>query len=226
MKILIAEDDRDMVRLMCTVLRKEKFTLDTAYTGEAAYEKAKTGIYDLIIMDLKLPNKHGFDIIAQLRVLDIKTPIIIVSSCIRVEDRVKGLNLGADDYLLKHFSTKELVARVKALLRRRHQIRRNILKHKDVLVNLENMSASRGGHTLDLSKKEFGIFLELLRHKDCIVSRQDLMKSVWDDPVAAKNSNTIDVHIKTLRKKIERSFPDSPPIIKTVRGYGYMVESK
>ncbi len=223
MKILLVEDGASELERLHSFLAEERFTLDTATDGVTAFEKARQRKYDLIILDLMLPKRSGFEVITQLRILNNNVPILILSSRAGVEDRVLGLNLGADDYLVKPYEANELVARVKALLRREGGVRRNMLKCQDVIMNLDNMTVQRGGQRVHLSKKEFGILHEIMRHKNSVVSRDAIIDSVWGERDLPVLSNTIDVHIRTLRHKIEKAFPAKPKLLKTVRGYGYMI---
>ncbi len=225
MKVLLVEDENNLLELATQSLEKAGFTVDTATDGQTAFDKAQSISYDLILLDIKLPQKNGFDVIAQMRALGNNTPILVVSNCADVADRVHGLNLGADDYLVKNGAMEELVARCFAVVRRQHHSRRNILKCKDIVINFDDMSVYRGGKLVQLSKKELGILIELVRNKNRIVSRRDIVEKVWGDRDMPVTSNTIDVHIRTLRNKIDRPFGPTKPVIHTIRGFGYTMRS-
>ncbi len=221
MKVLIVEDDLKIQALIAEGLTQERFTIDTCNDGEAAFSKAKDRKYDVIVLDIMLPKKSGFEVISGLRAIGIKTPILAISARTTVEDRVLGLDLGADDYLVKNFSLAELVARVKSLMRRKGSEASNLLKCNDLIVNLSSMKVARGGTNIELTKKELGILIELMQKKNSVVDRQTLVEAVWGDRDADVMSNTIDVHIRMLRAKIDKPFGSD--LIKTVRGYGYII---
>lgn len=228
MKILIIEDDPKILEIMRDCCRREKFTVESAQDGLSGFNKAKERHYDVIILDVMLPKKSGFEIISGLRALEIHTPILVVSARSMVEDRVLGLDLGADDYLIKNFSSEEFLARIKSLFRRGrlsqsiHQRGNNILRQGDLVVNLSTMQVHRENRPIQLSRKEMGILIELMRRKNKVISREQLIQAIWGERDAEVLSNTIDAHIKTLRAKIDRPFRSN--MIKTVRGFGYMIE--
>jgi len=224
MKVLIVEDHVSILELIADVLKSEKFIVDTATNGLKGFEKAKSGKYDVIILDLMLEGKHGFEIIAGLRAMEINTPILVISALGFEDDKVKALDLGADDYLVKDFSLNEMKARIKRLIRSRVGKRSNIFKCGDLVVNLSDMSVRRGAKDIQItSRKEFGILVELIKNKNQVVHRKDLLEKVWGERDLAPLSNTIDVHVRTLRKKVDIPFGE-PLLIKTIRGYGYMMK--
>lgn len=222
MKILIVEDEELCLSLILQALKPQKYTIDFSRNGNEGFEKARTNKYDAILLDVMMPGKTGFEILSGLRALNIKTPVMILSGRSMVEDKVLGLNLGADDYMTKNFAPQELIARINNLIRRTPQTGKNILRHKDLVINFSNMQISRQETILSLSRKEIGILTELLKHKNKVRSRQELISAVWGDRDIEVDSNTIDVHIKSLRSKIDRPFPEA--LITTVRGFGYIVQ--
>ena len=222
MKILIIEDNLDCAELMREAFVRESFTVDQAYDGLSGFRKSKRRVYDLIVVDVMLPHKSGFEIVSSLRSINNTTPILMVSGRGMVEDQILGLNLGADDYLVKGFDNRELLARAKALIRRKGRSGKNILRHGDLVINFSSMQARRNEVDIRLSRKEMAILIHLLRHKNRIVSRENLTESVWGEYQTALNPNTIDSHIKSLRKKLDRPFDQA--LIKTIRGFGYIIE--
>ena len=224
MKVLIADDDATMVEMCSKTLARSKFTVDVAMDFESTFQKARTKKYDVIILDLMFADerkKTGFDIIAGLRAMDIETPILTISARSMVQDRIKSLDLGADDYLVKTFSLNELVARTKALMRRRTSRRSNILRCSGLTIDFSKLEVMRENTSIKLSKKEFGILTELVKNKNTVVTRDDLFEKVWGERDIDVLSNTMDVHIRSLRSKIDKPFPGKN-LIQTIRGYGYL----
>ena len=225
MRILVVEDDLRLLELLVEILNRAGFTVDTSRDGDDAFEKLRKNKYEVIVLDLMLPKKSGVEVISSARALGNNTPILVVSARSMTEDRVSVLNLGADDYLVKNFSTEELVARIKALMRRKSATKRsNILKCQDLVLNISDMSISRNGKDIYLSKKEAGILIELLRHKNNLVTRKQIIQAVWGERDADILSNTIDVHIRMLRNKVDKPFENT--IIKTIRGRGYIAQEQ
>jgi DNA-binding response OmpR family regulator len=186
-------------------------------------EKAKKGKYDVIVLDLKLPKMYGGSVLDALRALGDATPILVMSSINTPEEIARILNHGADGYLNKPIVEKVFIANLKVLLRRKMSQRKNVIRCNNVIVNLDNYSVFRSGKHIPLAKKEFGILLELVKNKNQVQSRKDLFQKVWGESDAPVNSNTIDVHIRMLRDKIDKPFPGSP-LIETIRGFGYIIK--
>ena len=218
MRVLVVDDDRTVADLLSRKLKQEHFVVDIAYDGDEAFFRAQKDEYDVIVLDIMLPKRSGFDIIRGLRTLGIGTPILAISALGSVEDRVMGLDMGADDYLVKNFSLSEFIARVKSLMRRKTAISRNILHYKDILVDFSSMTVRQRGQIVSLTRKEFGLLTELLRHKNTTLSREELLDLLWPTSKEKPASNTIDAHIKMLRKKFGRSLS-----IESVRGVGYLL---
>ena len=223
MKALIVDDHPAIVEMLSKKLLLENFAVDTASDGEEAFKKAKSRKYDIILLDIMLPEKTGFEVISGLRSIGIMTPILVLSARGMVEDKIRGLDLGADDYLLKGFSLDELSSRIKTLMRRTEGKRNNIFRCGDLVIDMTRILVERQGHEIKLAKKEFGILLELVKRKNCVVSRSELIELVWGEMDGSIFSNTIDVHIRLLREKIDRPFPGAE-LIHTVRGYGYILK--
>jgi len=226
MKVLVVEDHVDMLHLVERALLKEQFVVDTAMDGDIGFKKALENTYDIILLDLRLPHKSGFEIISQLRARNVNTPILVISGKTRVEDRVMGLEIGADDYLIKNFSIDELIARVKTLLRRSMRIRRNILKVNGIVINLSDMGVTYNGCPIKLSKKELSILIVLIKNKNKVVSREEIIEAGWSESDPKVSSNTVDVHIKSLRNKLVKTEKTKQQIIETIRGYGYIIREK
>ncbi len=221
MRILVVEDNRSMLDLIELALKQEKFIVDCAEDGEIALQKIKRNKYDLIVLDMVLPKKDGFSLIASLRAFGKKIPILAISANNLVDARIKAINLGADDFLVKDFSLDELIARIKCLLRRKSDTQNNILKCKDLAVDLTNMIVFYKQKRVPLPKKEFQILLLLLRNKNILVRREELRDCLWNGKKDAQTANTITVHVRSLRKKLK----EGGEMIQTMHGYGYMVRT-
>ncbi len=224
MKILVVEDNASIQQMICMVLQKEQFVVDTADNGTTAFQKAKSQKYDVIILDLMLPEKSGFEVISALRSLKNNVPILVISARSEVDDRIRTLNLGADDYLVKDFALSELVARVKSLIRRSNGESKNIFFCGNLTLNLSDMVVRRAGITIQLTKKEFIILTELIRKKNKIVSTQELITAAWGEGDRDVLSNKLNVHVRALRQKVEEPFEKK--LIHTVRGFGYRLSEE
>jgi phosphate regulon transcriptional regulator PhoB len=226
-KILIVDDEPDILELISYNLKKEGFHLSTALDGEDALTKVRTDPFDLIILDLMLPGIHGIELCRILR-NNPKTahvPIIMLTARGEESDKVHGLETGADDYMTKPFSPKELIARVKAILRRSKErtTEDRTIRLGDLTINTETFSVSKGGAPLNLSATEFRLLLYLVQRRGRVFSRDQLLDAVWKEETYVE-SRTVDVHIRRLRTQIEDD-PSNPRYLKTRRGVGYYVES-
>ncbi|HEB69179.1 MAG TPA: response regulator transcription factor [Desulfobulbus sp.] len=222
MRILIVDDEPELVEQIRLALAGQKYIVDTALDGEKAMDRIYVAPYDLILLDIMLPKKDGFEVLQQLRNEKKSTPVLMLTARGNLEDRIKGLDLGADDYLAKPFSMEELLARIRALLRRSNAQVSPILRIGAISLNTASREALQGSRPLELTPKEFSILEFLLYNTNRAVSRYTMAEHVWGDefdPVTM--SNSIDVHIKNLRRKI--SDPKGK-IIRTVRGVGYMIK--
>ncbi len=221
MKVLIVDDNKSMLNLLGFVLQKEKFSIEQVMDGRTAFEKAQKNKYDLIILDMILPEENGFFVISALRTLGNNTPILAISAETSLNVRVKALNMGADDFLVKEFALEELLARVKSLLRRESGKRTNIFKSKGLVLNLSDMTVQYKGDLIKLTKKEFQMLLLFLRNKGEVVTRKNLIDALWNGVENSNISNTIDSHMRALRKKLG----EAGKLIETVRASGYIIRS-
>jgi DNA-binding response OmpR family regulator len=217
-RVLVVEDERKILRSLERGLQAEGYEVVTASTGEEGYRLAATGAFDCVVLDLLLPGRDGLQVLADLRHEGSRVPVLILTARDAVEDRVIGLDAGADDYLVKPFAFSELLARLRVLLRRERTERETLLRAGSLEVDLLERRASRGGAEVALSQREFEVLAYLVRHKNQTVTRDMLGRDVWEEPEHAL-TNVIDVYINLLRRKLER--PGQPPFIHTVRGVGY-----
>lgn len=223
MRILVVEDDEFVRSALKKGLEAQFFAVDTADNGERGAFLAKNGNYDLLVLDYILPGKNGKQICEETRKSGKTMPILLLSVQSGVEDKVEALNLGADDYLVKPFDYNELIARVRALLRRPEEMTANVLAFDDLSLNTRTQKVTRGKEEIYLTRKEFMLLEFLLRHQGCVATRSMLIDHVWDSSVDTF-SNTIESHILSLRRKIERS--TRKKIIQTVPGRGYKIDTK
>jgi DNA-binding response OmpR family regulator len=224
-RILIIEDETKVANALRVGLEAEHYEVTIAATGEEGFFLASQGIFDLLLLDLMLPRRDGIDVLATLRKRCIQTPVFILTARDAVEDRVTGLDLGADDYLTKPFAFSELLARIRALLRRGRMDQILKLQHEDIEMDLVTHKVSRSAQLLDLTTKEFDILEYLLRHSGNVVSREMLARDVWHATARATPlDNVIDVTIARLRRKVDE--PYERKLLHTVRGVGYVLSGK
>lgn len=218
MTILIIEDEKKLVEILKKALRGEKYAYDVAYDGEEGFQKALKGNYGLIILDLSLPKKDGMDVCKELRARFVHTPIIMLTARGVIENRVDGLDVGADDYLLKPFSLDELFARIRAVLRRRKVIDIPLLNVADLIIDEKKHEVMRDGKIIPLTPKEYRILGTFVRNKGQAITRQQLIEEVWG-PLFVETNNELNVHIRYLRRKVDSG--RLHPLIQTIRGVGY-----
>lgn len=218
--ILVIEDQEKLRRNLQQVLTQQGYVVMTAATGEEGYELAMKQSIDALVLDLSLPGRDGLQILQDLREADFRQPVLILTARDSVDDRVAGLDAGADDYLVKPFAHAELLARLRALLRRGLSGQERLLHCGDLEMDVLTRKVSRSGVEIDLSQREFELLEYLLRHKNTNVTREMLTRDVWKEPLGPI-TNVIDVCVNSLRKKVER--PGTRPMISTVRGVGYAV---
>jgi DNA-binding response OmpR family regulator len=225
MKILVVDDEPDLLEQLRKTLTSQRYDVDTADNGESALDKLFDNPYDLIILDIMLPVVDGLAILREIRKANIATPVLMLTAKGDVEDKIKGLDYGADDYLAKPFAIAELMARIRSLLRRASDHRDPLLTVRDIALNTKTRQVIKSGKSLELTPKEFSILEFLLYNQNRVVSRFTLAEHVWGDEFDPFTmSNFIDVHIKNLRRKIDHS--DKKKIIRTIRGIGFVIEDE
>jgi len=222
MKLLIVEDEQKIANSLRRGFQDENFNVELAFDGEKGLLMGRTEEFDAIILDLMLPKLDGLTLLSKLREAKNYTPVILLTAKDSIQDKVKGLNSGADDYLPKPFSFDELLARVRSLIRRATN-NENILKVDNLELNPYTHIVKRKGMPINLSAKEFSLLEYLMRHKDAITSESQIINHVWDYDYDGL-SNVVAVHIKNLRLKIDKPFPKDKQLIKTVRNLGYRLE--
>lgn len=223
MRVLIIEDEHKIANSIRKGLEQESCAVDVAYEGVQGYDLASGSEYDIIILDLMIPGMDGMEICRKVRAQSIHTPILMLTARGQLQDKVDGLNSGADDYLVKPFAFAELLARVKALGRRPRQSLSTILKIDDLSLDTLSYKVTRAGKEIKLSRKEFALLEYLMRHPDKVLTKDQLINSVWNYE-ADILPNTVEVYIGYLRGKIDKKFPELPELIHTVRGFGYKMK--
>ncbi|MCU1266821.1 MAG: two component transcriptional regulator, winged helix family [Acidobacteria bacterium] len=222
MRLLLVEDDDGIVNFLEKGIREAKYAVDVARDGDDALYKAALTEYDAIILDIMIPGPDGLEVCRELRRLGSKVPVIMLTARDDLEDRIRGLDTGADDYLTKPFQVSELLARLRALMRRGHELKPAVLTVGDLQIDTAAQTVRRSGRSLALTAREYALLEYLARNADRVVSRSELMDHVWDerfDPY----SNVVDVHINHLRQKLVRN--SEQPLIHTRRGAGYILST-
>jgi two-component system copper resistance phosphate regulon response regulator CusR len=217
-RLLVIEDDTEIADFISRGLREEGFLVEVAVDGASGWQNLKSGSWDLVVLDWWLPGQDGLTLLQRFRQINQTTPVLFLTARDAVEQRVQGLNAGADDYLCKPFDFAELVARIQALLRRRPGSIGTRLQHKDVAMDLATQRVERAGQPLDLTAKEQALLLFFLRHPGEVLSRTRIYEHVWQESFDGL-SNTLEVHVMELRRKLETH---GPRLIHTVRGRGYL----
>jgi DNA-binding response OmpR family regulator len=221
MRVLLIEDEQRLVRLMRRVLENEHYVVDAAFDGEEGIEKAGLGAYDLIILDIMLPLRDGVEVCRWLRAHNIATPILMLTARDQIEDKVDGLDAGADDYLTKPFDFEELLARLRALARRASAPPQElVLQVGDLTMDLHRHEVQRGGQLIPLTMREFALLEYLMRHPGQALTRAQITDHVWPYDSEAV-SNIVDIYIHYLRDKVDRGFDTQ--LIQTIRGVGYTI---
>ncbi|MBD2699466.1 response regulator transcription factor [Spirosoma sp. BT702] len=223
MKILVVEDEPKLASFVRKGLEEQACEVDVAFDGQAGRTMALANPYDVIIMDINLPKLNGFEVVQSIRQQKNSTPVLMLTALGSVDDKLTGFEVGADDYLVKPFEFRELMARLRALTKRNTDgaLQANTLKLADLELDLNEKIARRGNKRIDLTAKEFGLLEYLMRNRGRVVSRVDIAEKVWDIHFDT-GTNVIDVYVNFLRKKIDKDFPTK--LIHTVIGMGYMLK--
>lgn len=224
MNVLIVEDERSLAREIAAFLKSENFLCDIAFTGMDASEKIAVNLYDFVLLDLGLPDYNGLDLINEARKNGSEASFIIITARGAVEDKVKGLNLGADDYLAKPFALIELLSRINAVARRKFKVTVQEITLGDFVMNTESRKLFCSGNEVELTKKEYDLLYYLVLNRNRVLTRHQLYEHIWGNILDDQyDSNFIDVHIKNLRKKLNTHAPT--PWLETVRGVGYRISA-
>jgi two-component system, OmpR family, copper resistance phosphate regulon response regulator CusR len=225
LKILIVEDEFKLAQVLQQGLKEQGFVVDWADDGALGLDMALEGNYDAVVLDVMLPEKNGFEVLSELRQSGSIVPVIMLTARNNVDDRVKGLDLGSDDYLSKPFEFKELLARLRAILRRPQAELRATLRVADLEMNLKSREVHRNGRPIELTPKEFGILEYLLSRKGLVLTKAMIMDHVWpSDADCQGGSNLVEVYVNHLRKKVDHD--QAVKLIQTVRGSGYIIQER
>ena len=223
MRILVIEDEKQLLKIIGERLKEEGYATDLVRDGMEGLHFAESLDYDCIILDIMLPTIDGFSILKKLRARKINTPVLILTAKDTIKDKVSGLDLGADDYITKPFSFEELIARVRAMLRRKSGEKEAVLFIGDLTLDLITREVSRGNHLIELTSKEFAILEYFLRNKGKVLTKSQIANHVWNYEFEYK-SNIVEVYVRYLRKKLEDNFENK--LIHTVSGVGYVIKVK
>ncbi len=222
MRILLVEDEERIAAFIHKGLREELYTVDVARDGAEALDIALASEYDLIVLDVRLPMRDGISVCRELRAQGNRTPILMLTARDTVDDRVRGLDAGADDYLVKPFAFQELLARLRALARRPPVVQDHTLRVENLTLDTRTHQARRDAQPIDLSAREYRLLELLMRHPGQVLTRTQIAEHIWGYDFDA-NSNVVDVYIRYLRRKVDDPF--EPKLIQTVRGVGYKLEA-
>ena len=223
MNILLVDDEYQLTQALAAILKQHKYLVDRAPNGEIGLEFAKSGIYDLIILDVMMPKVDGLTMLKTLRQLSINTPVLILSAKSEISDKIQGLNLGADDYITKPFHSEELLARIKALLRRKEKFTGDSLTYNDIMLNRNTFELMKGEKKVQLGKKEYQILELLMMNNGGCIEKERFIEKIWGFDTNAEY-NTIEVYVSFLRKKLALVGSDTE--IKSIRGAGYTLGEK
>ncbi len=221
MRLLVAEDEKDLNKILCERLRSEQYIVDSCYDGVTAYEYMGLEHYDGAIFDVMLPKMNGFDLLKKLRMNGDQTPVLFLTALGDTKDIVRGLDMGASDYMVKPFQFSELLARLRVMMRERRERNENIYQCGDIIVSTNERSVIRAGKTIDLTAREYALMLYLIRNKNIVMTRQQIESNVWE-PESDISSNVVDVYIRFLRKKLNAGGREN--MIHSIRGMGYVLK--
>ena len=221
MRILVAEDERDLNEILCKKLRSEDYCVDGCFDGEEALDYLASVDYDAVILDIMMPKRSGLEVVVQLRRQGNQTPVLFLTARDSIDDRVTGLDAGADDYLVKPFAFDELLARLRVMTRKRGGERSTLFTIDDLTLDIRSKRVERGGAELKLSAKEYALLEYLIRNKGVVLSRIQIEENIWGFDYEG-SSNIVDVYIRYLRRKIDKDHPVK--LIHTIRGSGYVLK--
>jgi DNA-binding response OmpR family regulator len=219
-RVLLIEDHKPLVRALKQGLEEEGLAVDVAFDGEEGAYKAETADYDVIVLDLMLPKEDGLSLLQRWRRAGLNTHVLVLTARSSIEDKVHGLDLGADDYLTKPFQLEELLARLRALVRRQHQVKDPMVRVHDLVIDTASRTVKRGGESIHLTPREYALLEFLAFHRGKVVTRSMIWEHLYDEQ-DENTSNVVDVYIRYLRNKIDKGF--DPPLILTRWGEGYML---
>lgn len=221
MRILIAEDEKDLNAVLKKRLESENYTVDACFDGEETLLYLEGADYDAVLLDIMMPKKDGLSVLKTIRANNNTVPVLLLTAKDTVEDRVMGLDLGADDYLVKPFAFEELLARIRVMLRKKAEVKDNCCTIADLKVFLDSQRVFRGDVEIQLSNKEFSILRYMILNKGIVLSREKIEQHIWNYDYVG-GSNVVDVYIRYLRKKLDSDF--EPKLIHTIRGAGYVLK--
>ncbi len=222
MRLLLVEDERDLNRILTRRLREEGYSVDSCLDGDDAWDHISLSEYDVIIMDIMLPGTDGLEILKRMRAKKNSTPLLFLTARDSIGDRVLGLDLGANDYLVKPFSTEELLARIRALIRVFYHLESSVIRADDLELDTATRTVKRAGNVIELSQKEYALLEYLMLNRNIILSREKIEEHVWDIDYEG-GTNVVDVYISYLRKKIDSAHERK--LINTIRGRGYCIRA-
>ncbi len=223
MRLLVAEDQKDLNEILTKTLIKNHYSVDSCYDGEEALSFLEMAEYDAVILDIMMPRRSGLEVLKELRRSGSSVPVLLLTARDSIQDRVAGLDAGADDYLIKPFAFEELLARIRTMLRKKEGRAHNILQAADLVVDLDTRTVMRGSVPIALSSREFSILEYLITNQGVVLSRDRIEQHIWNYDYEG-GSNVVDVYIRYLRKKIDDGF--EPRLIHTVRGVGYVLKTE
>ena len=221
MRILVVEDEKNLNDIIVKKLKLEKYGVDSCFDGKEALDYIFSTDYDAVILDIMLPELDGFEVLKKIRSQEIKTPVLLLTARDGIDDRVKGLDYGADDYLVKPFAFDELLARIRVMLRRTSNNVNNVFTIADLIVDCDSQTVTRNNNAIKLSAREFTILEYMIRNKEKVLTRDKIEQHIWNYDYEG-GTNVIDVYVRYLRKKIDDDY--TPKLIHTIRGVGYVLK--
>ena len=221
MRILVVEDEKNLNDIIVKKLKLEKYGVDSCFDGKEALDYIFSTDYDAVILDIMLPKLDGFEVLKKIRSQEIKTPVLLLTARDGIDDSVKGLDYGADDYLVKPFAFDELLARIRVMLRRTSNNVNNVFTIADLIVDCDSQTVTRNNNAIKLSAREFTILEYMIRNKEKVLTRDKIEQHIWNYDYEG-GTNVIDVYVRYLRKKIDDDY--TPKLIHTIRGVGYVLK--